>query len=467
MADNEASLEARMETAPHDPFAPAIIDLQKSPLPTPAKFLADGSTLYASQNGKTYVLTTTSGRDPKQASIIPEGGTLLSSPDGLFILSAEAPGSSRLSAYQTKDPAKPTKLWTLTTSQKSRIVFSTLYKDELVLGISSPLTTDLLCAMTIATIDDKPVEVDCATILYPTTPFVPDSVMTLLKIQPISGLVTSSFSSFVRKNTVESIYTGVDNLYLTYPLSTRTGIAQISLADLSLTDSLQVLGTLTRYGALHEFDTGKILAVTQYDGPSNWHLTAPYPGTSSVIPEGLLQKKMSTSSVYAMKNHLYIPPTKRGDGYQIIDLLIDSKTTSAQILSADEKNTRLYRLDEGLVLLAEMFVDKSNLSLVNISVPTSPVRLEITSLNNVLLRSGYVPNGIVANPKRHQFFLRGRDAGYFFTYTSSGSVKLEKTLTNHTFDLVISEGNKMYFYSDKSIDFINLDTFKMNQLLAL
>lgn len=466
VADNEASLEARMETAPHDPFAPAIIDLQKSPLPTPAKFLADGSTLYASQNGKTYVLTTTSGRDPKQASIIPEGGTLLSSPDGLFILSAEAPGSSRLSAYQTNTHTKPTKLWTLATSQTSRIGFSTLYKGELVLGISSSLATNLPCAMTVATIDDKPVEVNCAATLSPTAPFVPSSMMTLLKIQPISGLVTNSFSSFMRKNIDESVFRGFDSLYLTYPLSSRTGIAQISLADLSLTDSLQVPGTLTKYGALHEFDSGKILVVSDSEVPTNWHLTAPYPGTSSVIPKGSFRKTVSRQSMYAIKSHLYIPPTKHGEAYQITDMSNSPNISSIERFITDVSNSKFYGLDGGVVLMAEMFFDKSNLSLVNMAELTSPARLATTSFEKVLLRSGYIPNGIVVNSNRHQFFLAGRDAGYFFTYTSSGSVKLEKTLTNHTFDLVISEGNKMYFYSDKSIDFINLDTFKMNLVLA-
>ena len=468
VADTLSSSEADLRApAARDPFAPAIIDLQKSLLPTPAKLLADGSTLYASQNGKTYVLTSTSGKDPRQASIIPEGGTLLSSPDKLFILSAEAPGSSRLSAYQTKDPTKPTKLWTLTTSQTSRIGFSTLYKDELVLGISSSLTTDLPCAMTVATIDDKPVEVDCATILYPTTPFVPDSVMTLLKIQLNTAQVTSSFSSFVRKNTVESIYTGVDSLYLAYPLSTRTGIAQISLADLSLTDSLQVPGTLTRHSALHEFGTGKLVVVTDSDVLSNWHLVAPYPGTSSVIPEGSFQKTVSRQSVYAMKNHLYIPPTKHGESYQIIDFATNPNTTIAGSIEIAEKNTQLFPIENSTHLMVGLMGDDTKVTVLDLTSPEKPVKKSSTLYEKSKAGIGTILSRIVVNNTSHVFYMHDQGAGYLFSYSTTGTFKLLKTLPNYSSDDAVMIGSIMYSLTDGSIESLNLGNYTTNKVQSL
>ncbi len=468
VADMTSSPEANLsQPAPLDPFAPAIIDLQKSLLPSPAKLLADGSTLYASQNGKTYVLTSTSGKDPRQVSIIPEGGTLLSSPDGLFILSAEAPGSSRLSVYQTNDPTKPTKLWTLTTSQTSRITFSTLYKGELILGISSSLTTDHPCAMTIATVDDKPVHVDCATILHPTTPFVPDSILTLLKMRPVTAEVISSFSSFVRKETSDSLYLGSDSIYLPYPLAQRTGIAQISLSELNIAHNLQIKGHLISPGGLHELSDSKLVAVTDSSRSNEWNLTISYPGSSPVPPPEVFQKAVGQASMYLAQNHLYLPPAIQGEPYQIIDFATDPGNTIVGTFETKDKNLQLFQLDNTVYLMVGLKGSDAAFTLIDTSFPSKPVKKsEVvfekskTGINTMIYTS------VVYDPT-HTVYLRDLTTGYLFSFTPSGTLKLLKALPGYTSDNTVIVGSMMYLLSPRSLDNINLGNYVANKVLPL
>ncbi|MEI7653555.1 MAG: hypothetical protein WCJ70_04795 [bacterium] len=467
VADTLASFEADLRApAARDPFAPAIIDLQKSLLPSPAKLLADGSTLYASQNGKTYVLTSISGKDPRQASIIPEGGTLLSSPDALFILSAEAPGSSRLSAYQTKDPTKPTKLWTLTTSQTSRIVFSTLYKDELVLGISSSLTTGLPCAMTIATIYDKPVDIDCATILSPTTPFIADSIVTIIKIRPDDAQIASSISSFAKLPINEPVFAGADSLYVSFPIAERTGIAQISLSDLSVS-TLQVQGKLATNGALYEMNNGKLVAVTELPTTNNWNLIIAYSGTFSGVPTDSLQKVVSKSNMYALQNHLLVPPTSKGDQYRIIDLADNSSASLGGAIEPEGVNTQLYQLEGALCLMTGTSEDDTTFTVFDLTTSTKPVKVSYTLFEKY--KAGIGPNvsKLVINKTSRKFYMRDLRAVHLFSYSTSGIIKLLKTFPDYTYDQGVIVGSRAYFLSEGSIDSVSFDDYIVNRVVTL
>ena len=164
---------------------------------------------YDRDTSQTTIMDIQNPAQMKMLSEIENGGELYLIDNMLLILSYE-----KIVGYDISDKENPKESWKYETKDKTSIVTTRKYDDQLYVVTNTSIQSNNPCPMVIME-GKSDVNMSCNSIYYPTIGVPVDSTYTIIVLNPENGEVKDQ-NSFVGLSDISTVYMSYDNIYVTY-----------------------------------------------------------------------------------------------------------------------------------------------------------------------------------------------------------------------------------------------------------
>lgn len=249
-----------------------------------------------------------------------------------------------------------------------------------------------------------------------------------------------------------------------------TGIAKLSLPNLSLSAEGSVPGYLLNQFSLDEYD-GRLRVATTVGGRqsffSGWagdeaSANDVYVLDADLEREGELLGLGGGERIYAarfMGETGYLVTFRETDPFYVLDLSDPDAPRKAGELKIPGYSSYLHPLGKNLVLGVGKEEDKVKLSLFDVSSPDAPRETSKYVLDEYWSEAIQNHHAFLADPEHEIFFLPGYQGGYVFSYEGN-ELSLTKAAKDDRVKRALFMDDLFYVVSENAIYVYDIDTWK-------
>lgn len=254
-----------------------------------------------------------------------------------------------------------------------------------------------------------------------------------------------------------------------------TGIAKLSLPNLSLSASGSVPGHLLNQFSLDEYD-GRLRVATTVGGwqssffgwvSSEASANDVYVLDADLDREGELLDLGQGERIYAARfigETGYLVTFKETDPFYVLDLSDPDEPRKAGELKIPGYSSYLHPLGKDMILGVGKEDDKVKLSLFDVSSPDDPREISKYVLDEYWSEAIQNHHAFLADPEHEIFFLPGYQGGYVFSYEGNG-LSLAKAVKDDRIKRALFIDDIFYVVSENAIYTYDIDTWeKVSQL---
>ena len=256
-----------------------------------------------------------------------------------------------------------------------------------------------------------------------------------------------------------------------------TGIAKLSLPDLSLAAEGSVPGYLLNQFSLDEYD-GRLRVATTVGGRQSFGFgwvnaeasaNDVYVLDADLDREGRLLDLGQGERIYAarfMGETGYLVTFKETDPFYVLDLSDPDEPRKAGELKIPGYSSYLHPLGKDLILGVGKEEDRVKLSLFDVSSPDEPREVSKYVLDEYWSEAMQNHHAFLADPDHSIFFIPGYQGGYVFSYEGS-ELSLAKAAKDDRVRRALFIGDAFYVVSEDTVYSYDIDTWEKKDELGL
>lgn len=257
-----------------------------------------------------------------------------------------------------------------------------------------------------------------------------------------------------------------------------TGIAKLSLPDLSVAANGSVPGFLLNQFSLDEYD-GNLRVATTVGGRSafmfGWgggretSANDVYVLDGDLDVEGELLDLGLGERIYAARfigETGYLVTFRETDPFYVLDLSDPDEPRKAGELKIPGYSSYLHPLGKDMILGIGKEEDKVKLSLFDVSSPDEPREISKYALDEYWSEAVHNHHAFLSDPEHKIFFLPGSQGGYVFSYEGNG-LSLVKAAKDDRIKRALFIGDTFYIVSEDAIYSFDENTWEKKGQLDL